>query len=152
MEDVNLRAMKTIGKELNIKYGYSDHTLGIEVDIAAVAIGASCVEKHFTLNRKMQGPDHKASLEPHQFKAMVKAIRNVERALGSHVKKASKSELQNIQVVRKSIVAKTKIKKGDVLSKNNLTVKRPGRGISPMKWNEILGTRAKKNYNEDDMI
>ena len=152
MEDVNLRAMKTIGKELNIKYGYSDHTLGIEVDIAAVAIGASCVEKHFTLNCKMQGPDHKASLEPHQFKAMVKAIRNVEIALGSHVKKASKSELQNIKVVRKSIVAKTKIKKGDVLSKTNLTVKRPGLGISPMKWNEILGTKAKKNYNEDDMI
>ena len=152
MEDVNLRAMKTIGKELNIKYGYSDHTLGIEVDIAAVAIGASCVEKHFTLNCKMRGPDHKASLEPHQFKVMVKAIRNIEKALGSHVKKPSKSELQNIQVVRKSIVAKKKIKKGDVLNKTNITVKRPGRGISPMKWDEIVGTRAKKNYNEDDMI
>ena len=152
MEDVNLKAMKKIGKELNLKYGYSDHTLGIEVDIAAVAMGASCIEKHLTLNRKMKGPDHKASLEPHLFKSMVKSIRNIERALGSDIKKPSKSELQNIQVVRKSIVAKTKIKKGDVFSEINLTVKRPGQGMSPMKWEKILGTKASKDYNEDEMI
>tara|TARA_B100001173_G_C16021767_1_gene562412 strand:+ start:1706 stop:2701 length:996 start_codon:yes stop_codon:yes gene_type:complete len=152
MEDVNLRAMTTIGKELDVKFGYSDHTLGTEVDIAAVAMGASCVEKHFTLDCNMEGPDHKASLEPHQFKEMVTAIRNIEKALGSDIKKPSKSEFPNIQIVRKSIVAKTKIKKGDVLSENNLAVKRPGRGISPMKWNEIVGTKATKDYNEDDLI
>jgi N,N'-diacetyllegionaminate synthase len=152
MEDINLRAMTTIGKELDIKFGYSDHTLGIEVNIAAVAMGASCVEKHFTLDSNMKGPDHKASLDPHQFKEMVSAIRNIEKALGSDIKKPSKSELPNIEIVRKSIVAKTKIKKGDVLSENNIAVKRPGRGINPMKWNEIVGTKATKNYNEDDLI
>ena len=152
MEDVNLRAMTSIGKELNIKYGYSDHTLGIEVDIAAVAMGASCIEKHLTLNCKMKGPDHKASLEPHEFKLMVKAIRNIEKALGNYIKKPSKSELRNIHVVRKSIVAKTKIKKGEIFSLKNLTVKRPGQGISPMKWDKILGTKARKYYNEDDLI
>lgn len=152
MKDVNLNAMTTIGKEFNIKFGYSDHTLGIEVDIAAVAMGASCIEKHFTLDCNMKGPDHKASLEPEQLKAMVLAIRNIELALGSDQKKPTKSEIKNINVVRKSIVAKKKIKKGDVLCQNNLTVKRPGTGISPMKWDEIMGTKAKKNYDKDELI
>ena len=152
MQDVNLRAMITIGKELDVKFGYSDHTLGIEVDIAAVAIGAHCIEKHITLDCNMEGPDHKASLEPSQFKEMVKAIRNIEKALGSEIKKPSKSEISNIDIVRKSIVAKSKIKKGDILNENNLAVKRPGKGLSPMKWDEIIGTKASKDYNEDDLI
>ena len=152
MEDVNLRAMLTIGKELDINFGYSDHTLGIEVDIAAVAMGANCIEKHFTLDCNMEGPDHKASLEPNQLKAMVIAIRNIEVALGGSVKKPSRSEIKNIKIARKSIVTKTKIKKGDILSKKNLTVKRPGIGISPMKWDEIMGTKATKDYNQDELI
>ena len=152
MEDVNLRAMLTIGKELDINFGYSDHTLGIEVDIAAVAMGASCIEKHFTLDCNMEGPDHKASLEPNQLKAMVIAIRNIELALGSSIKKPSRSELQNIKIVRKSIVTKTIIKKGEILSEKNLTTKRPGGGTSPMKWDEIVGTRATKDYIEDELI
>ena len=152
MEDVNLRAMVNIGKKLNVGYGYSDHTLGIEVDIAAVAMGASCIEKHLTLDCNMEGPDHKASLEPIQFKKMVEAIRNIELAFGSGIKKASQSEMQNIDIVRKSIVAKKKIKKDDVLNEDNITVKRPGRGISPMKWDEVLGTKALKDYQEDDLL
>ncbi len=152
IEDVNLRAMLTIGKELDVKFGYSDHTSGIEVGIAAVAIGARLIEKHITLDCNMEGPDHKASLEPSQFTEMVKAIRNIEKALGSNIKKPSKSEISNIKIVRKSIVAKTKIKKGDILNENNLTVKRPGKGLSPMKWDEIIGTKATQNYNEDDLI
>ena len=152
MEDVNLRAMVNIGKELDIKFGYSDHTLGIEVDIAAVAMGANCIEKHFTLDCNMEGPDHKASLEPHELKDMVAAIRNIELALGDGIKKPSKSELPNIQIVRKSIIAKTKIKKGDVLKENNLAVKRPGGGISPMKWDDVVGTKATKDYKEDELI
>ena len=152
MEDVNLKAMLTIGRELNVNFGYSDHTLGIEVDIAAVAMGAKCIEKHFTLDHNMEGPDHKASLEPDKLKEMVKAIRNIEVALGSHIKKPTKSELQNIQIARKSIVAKTKIKKGALLNENNITIKRPSGGISPMKWDEVLGTEAKKDYKKDEMI
>ena len=152
MEDVNLRAMVTIGKELDVNFGYSDHTLGIEVDIAAVAMGACCIEKHFTLDCNMDGPDHKASLEPNQLKAMVTAIRNIEKALGSSIKKPSKSELQNIKIVRKSIVAKTKIKKGEILTEQNLSAKRPGIGISPMKWDDIIGTKSPKDYNEDELI
>ena len=152
MEDVNLRAMVTIGKELDIKFGYSDHTLGIEVDIAAVAMGANCIEKHFTLDCNMEGPDHKASLEPNELKAMVVAIRNIELALGKNIKKPSKSELLNIQIVRKSIVAKTVIKKGEIFSEKNLTTKRPGGGTNPMKWDEIIGTKATKDYNEDELI
>ena len=152
MEDVNLRAMITMGKELDVKFGYSDHTLGIEVDIAAVAMGAKCIEKHITLDCNMEGADHKASLEPNQLKEMVKVIRNIELALGNGIKKPSKSEIQNIKIVRKSIVAKTKIKKGEVLSENNLVVKRPGEGISPMKWDEVVGTKAKRDYNEDELI
>ena len=152
MEDVNLRAMVTIGKELDVDFGYSDHTLGIEVDIAAVAMGASCIEKHFTLDCNMDGPDHKASLEPNQLKAMVTAIRNIEKALGNGIKKPSKSELQNIKIVRKSIVAKNKIKKGEILTEKNLSAKRPGKGLSPMKWDDIIGTKSSKDYNEDELI
>ena len=152
MKDVNLRAMVSIGKELDIKFGYSDHTLGIEVDIAAVAMGATCIEKHFTLDKNMKGPDHKASLEPDQLKEMVRAIRNIEIALGDGVKKPSQSEIPNIDIVRKSIVAKTTIKKGDVLNENNLTIKRPGIGLSPMRWDEIINTKAKKDYQEDELI
>lgn len=152
IKDVNLRAMVTVGNELNIKFGYSDHTLGIEVDIAAVAMGASCIEKHFTLDCNMEGPDHKASLEPNQLKEMVKVIRNIELAMGNGIKKPSKSELPNIYIARKSIVAKTKINKGETLTKKNLAVKRPAGGINPMKWDKVVGTKAKKDYNEDEFI
>ena len=152
MEDVNLKAMVTIGNTFDIAYGYSDHTLGIEVDIAAVALGACCVEKHFTLDKMMKGPDHKASLEPHELKSMIKAIRNIELALGSCVKKPSKSEIPNMQIARKSIVAKIEIKKGDKLSEENITIKRPGNGINPMRWDEVVGTIAAKDYKEDELI
>lgn len=152
MEDVNLNAMLSIGSEFSIEYGYSDHTLGIEVDIAAVAMGASVIEKHFTLDKKMNGPDHKASLEPSELTAMVNAIRNIEIALGSSIKQASKSESPNINISRKSLVASQKIKKGEKFTTLNLTVKRPGNGISPMKWEEVLGTKAKKDYKEDELI
>lgn len=152
MEDVNLKAMVTIGTTFDVAYGYSDHTLGIEVDIAAVALGASCIEKHFTLDKTMEGPDHKASLEPDELKAMVKAIRNIELALGSSIKKPSKSEMPNKAIARKSIVAKKAIKKGEILSEGNITIKRPGNGISPMRWDEIMGTVALKDYKEDELI
>ena len=152
MEDVNLKAMVTIGKTFDVAFGYSDHTLGIEVDIAAVAMGACCIEKHFTLDKTMEGPDHKASLEPDELKAMVKAIRNIELALGSSIKKPSKSEMPNMQIARKSIVAKIEIKKGDKLSEENITIKRPGNGINPMRWDEIVGTIAAKDYKEDELI
>jgi N,N'-diacetyllegionaminate synthase len=152
MEDVNLHAMLGIQKELDVAVGYSDHTLGIEVPIAAVAMGASVIEKHFTLSRDMEGPDHKASLEPHELKAMVKAIRNIQKALGSSEKKPSPSEMPNISVARKSIVAARKIAKGEVLSEENLTVKRPAGGINPMRWDEILGRVATKEYDVDAMI
>ena len=152
IEDVNLKAMVTIGSTFSVNYGYSDHTLGIEVDIAAVAMGATCIEKHFTLDNNMKGPDHKASLEPYELKAMVKAIRNIEVALGNGIKKPSKSELSNLRVVRKSIVAKTAIKKGDTFSTVNLAIKRPGIGINPMRWDEFVGTKSKKNYKKDELI
>ena len=152
MEDVNLKAMVTIGNTFDIAFGYSDHTLGIEVDIAAVAMGASCIEKHFTLDKTMEGPDHKASLEPNELNAMVKAIRNIELALGSSAKKPSKSESPNIQIARKSIVALKNIKQGETLSEENITVKRPGMGINPMRWDEIVGSIANKNYKEDELI
>jgi len=144
--------MVTIGNNLDLKFGYSDHTLGIEIDIAAVAMGASCIEKHFTLDCNMEGPDHKASLEPDQLKKMVKSIRNIELAMGNGIKKPSESEKQNIKVVRKSIVAKTIIKKGEIFNENNITIKRPGNGISPMKWDDVLGAKATKDYNEDELI
>ena len=151
-EDVNLKAMVTIGKTFDVAFGYSDHTLGIEVDIAAVAMGACCIEKHFTLDKTMEGPDHKASLEPDELKAMVKAIRNIELALGNGIKKPSKSESKNISIARKSIVAKVEIKKGEIFSTNNLAVKRPANGINPMRWDEIIGTVATKDYKEDELI
>ena len=152
MEDVNLNAMLTIQKELDIAIGYSDHTIGIEVDIAAVAMGASIIEKHFTLDRSMKGPDHRSSLEPDELKVMVSAIRNIERALGSNKKKPSPSESVNIEVVRKSIVASQDIEKGEMLTVNNIMVKRPGNGISPMKWDDIIGAVASKDYKIDDLI
>jgi N,N'-diacetyllegionaminate synthase len=152
MEDVNLNAMLTIQKEFGVDIGYSDHTLGIEVDIAAVAMGASCIEKHFTLDKAMDGPDHKASLEPEELKAMVGAIRNIEKALGSSDKKPSPSETVNIDVARKSIVASKDIQKGDLLTEKNITTKRPGNGISPMRWNEVLGSNSIKDYKVDEKI
>jgi len=152
MQDVNLKAMLTIKKEFDVEVGYSDHTNGIEVDIAAAALGARVIEKHFTLDKTMKGPDHKASLEPKELIAMVKAIRNIEVALGSGIKKPSASETKNIPIARKSIVAKQNIKKGNIFSKENITVKRPGTGISPMRWNDILGQQAIKDFNKDDLI
>jgi len=152
MQDVNLNAMLTIKDELGVKVGYSDHTLGIEVDIAAVAMGASCIEKHFTLDKSMEGPDHKASLEPDELIAMVKSIRNIELALGSKIKKPTQSETPNIEIVRKSIVASSSIKKGDILNEENLGVKRPAKGISPMRWDEIIGSIATRDYEEDELI
>jgi len=152
MEDVNLRAMVTIGNTFDVAYGYSDHTLGIEVDIASVAMGATVIEKHFTLDKTLEGPDHKASLEPSELIEMVKAIRNIEKALGSSVKKPTKSETPNIAIARKSIVASSFIKKGELLSTNNLAIKRPGTGINPMRWDEVIGTVATKDYEIDELI
>ena len=153
MEDVNLKAMLHIQRELGIPVGYSDHTLGIEVPIAAVALGATVIEKHFTLDKTLPGPDHKASLEPEELKAMVMAIRNIEKAIGgSGLKEVSKSEAKNKPIARKSIVATKAIKKGDLFSAENLTVKRPGTGISPMQWDEVIGKTAKKDFEEDDLI
>ena len=151
-EDVNLLAMQLIQEEYQVPVGYSDHTKGIEVPIAAVALGASVIEKHFTLDRNMEGPDHKASLEPDELKAMVSAIRNIEKALGSGKKTVSESERKNIAIARKSIVAASPIKKGDILTEENLTVKRPGTGISPMRWEEVVGTKAIRDFNEEDLI
>ena len=152
MQDVNLLAMQTIAKEFGVKVGYSDHTLGIEIPIAAVALGATVIEKHFTLDRNMEGPDHKASLEPDELKAMVCAIRNVEKALGSSEKTVSASESENKNVARKSIVAAKCIAKGALLTEENLTVKRPGNGISPMKWEEVIGKVAVRDFKEDELI
>jgi N,N'-diacetyllegionaminate synthase len=152
MADVNLRAMLTIRDELGVNVGYSDHTLGIEVPVAAVAMGACVIEKHFTLDRNMPGPDHAASLEPDELKSMVSAIRNIEQALGYGEKKPSPSETNNIVVVRKSIVAKKDIKKGEVLSDSNLDTKRPGTGISPMEWDAYIGKFADREYQTDELI
>lgn len=151
-EDVNLLAMITIKEAFKVKVGYSDHTPGIEIPIAAVALGASVIEKHFTLDKNLPGPDHKASLEPHELKAMITAIRNVEKALGDGIKKPSPSELKNKPIARKSIVAKRDIKKGEIFTEENITVKRPGTGISPMSWHEVLGTIAQRDYKEDELI
>ena len=152
MQDVNLKAMQTIGQAFDIAVGYSDHTLGIEVDIAAVALGACVIEKHFTLDKTMEGPDHKASLEPDELKAMVSAIRNIELALGSSVKQPSPSESKNKPIARKSVVAKTAIKQDDIFTKESLCIKRPGHGISPMRWDEIIGTKAQRDYAKDEVI
>lgn len=152
MEDVNLNAMLTLKDRYNCDVGYSDHTLGIEVPIAAVALGATVIEKHFTLDRNMEGPDHKASLEPNEFKSMVSAIRNIEKALGTGNKVASPSEIENKDIARKSIVASRMIKKGEVFTKDNITTKRPGSGISPMKWYNVIGAVAKRDFQEDELI
>lgn len=153
MNDVNLKAMLSIQKEFGTAVGYSDHTMGIEVPVAAVALGASVIEKHFTLDNTMEGPDHAASLEPHELKEMVKAIRNIEQAIsGDGVKKPSESEMKNIEIARKSIIASKSILKGEIFTEENLTIKRPGTGISPMKWNEVIGKFAQKDYLTDDLI
>lgn len=151
-KDVNLLAMNELKERFGVKVGYSDHTKGIEVPIAAVALGAEIIEKHFTLDRNMEGPDHKASLEPDELKAMVSAIRNIELALGDGHKTVSESERKNIVVARKSIVAAKNIKAGEVFNENNLTVKRPGNGISPMDWENVIGKTAKKDFVEDQLI
>lgn len=151
-EDVNLKAMLTIRDMFDIKVGYSDHTNGIEIPIAAAALGASIIEKHFTLDKNMPGPDHKASLEPEELKNMVNAIRNIEKALGDGIKRPSKSELKNINIARKSIIASKNIKKGEILTEQNITIKRPGNGISPMKYYDILGKTAKKDFGIDELI
>jgi len=153
MEDVNLKAMNHIREEFGVNVGYSDHTNGIEVPIAAVALGATVIEKHFTLDRNLPGPDHKASLEPDELKAMVSAIRNIEKAISFSGKKdRSASEAKNLDIARKSIVAACSIKKGDIYTTDNITVKRPGTGISPMLWDEILGQKAKFDFQEDELI
>jgi len=152
MQDVNLRAMLTMKKQFGVEVGYSDHTQGIEVPIAAVAMGASVIEKHFTLDRNMEGPDHKASLEPAELNAMIRAIRNIEMALGDGVKVPSESEKANIGVVRKSIIAARHISSGEEFTEENLTTKRPGNGINPMRWREVIGTKAKRDFEEDELI
>lgn len=152
MKDVNLKAMNTIGEKFKVPIGYSDHTLGIEIPVAAVAMGATVIEKHFTLDKTMEGPDHKASLEPDELIEMVRAIRNIENALGHGRKEPSDSEKKNKIIARKSIVALKDIRKGEIFSEKNLTVKRPGNGVSPMLWNQVMGTMASKNYTEDDLI
>lgn len=152
MKDVNLLAMLSIKERFGVNVGYSDHTRGIEVPIAAVALGAKIIEKHFTLNRNLPGPDHVASLEPNELKEMVSAIRNIEAAIGNKDKVVSDSEQKNIVIARKSIVAAHNINVGEVFDENNLTVKRPGNGISPMKWDEVIGMKAKRNFSEDELI
>lgn len=150
--EVNLKSMVKMGIELNVLVGYSDHTEGILVSITAVAMGGCLIEKHFTLDRKMKGPDHKASLEPLELKKMIDSIKKVSTILGSEIKKPNKSELSMVKAVRKSIVASKDIRSGDVFSQNNLAIKRPGFGLNPKKWNQLLGKRAKKNYRNDEMI
>ena len=152
MEDVNLRAMVTLRETFGVETGYSDHTRGIEVSLAAVALGASVIEKHFTLDRDMEGPDHKASLEPDELKTLVTSIRNIEIALGDGVKKPSASELKNMPIARKSIVAAEAIRAGDVFTEKNITTKRPGTGISPMEWDRIPGQKAKRDFRKDEPI
>lgn len=152
MKDVNLKAMLEIKEKFGVKVGYSDHTEGIEVPIAAVTLGATVIEKHFTLDKHMEGPDHKASLEPSELKAMVKSIRNVEQALGTGHKTISESERKNIEIARKSIVAAKDIKEGEIFTEENLTVKRPGNGISPMEWEYVIGKKAKRDFQEEELI
>lgn len=151
-KDVNLRAMLSIQQAFNVSVGYSDHTTGMEVPVAAAALGASVIEKHFTLDKSMPGPDHRASLEPRELKAMVNAIRNIEEAMGDGIKRPSPSELKNRAVVRKSIVASRDIKKGELLSEDIITTKRPGTGISPMKWDSVVGKAASKDFESDALI
>lgn len=152
MADVNLRAMDDLRRSLGVEVGYSDHTKGIEVPIAAVALGATVIEKHFTLDKTMEGPDHKASLEPDELKAMVDAIRNIEQALGDGHKHVSPSERKNMDIARKSIVAARDIREGEVLTEENITTKRPGNGISPMRWDSVIGTTAIRDFGYDELI
>lgn len=152
MADVNLRAMITIHKAFGVAVGYSDHTSGIEVAVAAVALGATIIEKHLTLDRSLPGPDHKASLEPCEFKAMVTAIRNVELAIGDGIKRPTPSEAKNIPVARKSLVAALAIRAGEIYDARNVTVKRPGTGISPMRWDEVIGRRAPRDFSPDELL
>ena len=151
-ESVNLRAMNTLREKFGTKVGYSDHTVGFEVAVAAAVLGASVIEKHFTLNHNMEGPDHKASLEPEEVEVMVNNIRLIEKALGDGVKQPAEAEKKNIAIARKSIVAAKDIKKGEILTEDNITVKRPGSGISPMRWFEVLGTEAVRDFGEDELI
>ena len=151
-EDVNLRAMKTMEETFGKPVGYSDHTVGIEVPVAAAAMGAAIIEKHYTLDKNMEGPDHKASLNPEELKEMVKAVRNIEKAMGDGVKVPSASEQKNIDIARKSIVARRAIKKGETFTEDNLAAKRPGSGISPMRWFDVIGTTAGRDYEADEMI
>lgn len=151
-DSVNLKAMMAIRQAFNCPVGYSDHTRGLEIPIAAVALGACVIEKHFTLDRSLPGPDHAASLEPTELCNLVRAIRNVEQAMGDGVKRPAWAELKNIAIARKSIVAKVRIKRGELLTASNLTVKRPGTGISPMRWDEVVGTIARKDYEADELI
>ena len=152
MEDVNLNAMLTMRDGLGVQVGYSDHTLGIEISIAAVALGATVIEKHFTLDRTLTGPDHRASLEPYELKAMIQAIRNIEKSLGDGIKQPSLSEQKNIPIVRRSIVAARDIQKEEVFTEENLAVKRPGTGISPMLWDEVIGKVANRRFESDELI
>ncbi|WP_027327682.1 N-acetylneuraminate synthase [Helicobacter pametensis] len=152
MKDVNLKAMQTIANAFHLPVGYSDHTEGIHIPIAAVAMGAQVIEKHFTLDKTMEGPDHKASLEPHELKEMVKCIREIENALGNGIKRESESEKKNKPIARKSIVANKPIKAGEIFSEDNLYVKRPANGLSPMEWDNVIGKVAKKNFAEDECI
>lgn len=151
-KDVNLQAMVTIKNELGVEVGYSDHTQGIEVSIAAAALGAAVIEKHFTLDRNMEGPDHKASLEPQELQAMVRTVRNIEQALGNGCKEPSASEKKNVDVVRRSIVARCDIKAGERFTEDNLTTKRPGTGINPMCWERLIGETAVRDFIEDELI
>lgn len=151
-DSINLKAMNTLREKFGTKVGYSDHTTGIEVVVAAVSLGATVIEKHFTLNRNLEGPDHKASLEPEELEVMVNKIRIIEKALGDGIKRAAEAEKKNIAIARKSIVAAKDIKKGEILSENNITTKRPGNGISPMQWFEVLGTEAIRDFGEDELI
>lgn len=151
-EDVHLNAMLSLKDHLGVKVGYSDHTKGIEVALAAVALGGTIIEKHFTLDNNMEGPDHSASLNPEELKKMVSGIRNIEKCLGSFEKKPSPSELKNRDIARRSIVAIEAIKKGESFSEKNIGVKRPGNGISPMNWYTVLGKNAERNYEKDELI
>ena len=152
MVEVNLRAMQSMRSAFGVKVGYSDHTQGIEVAIAAVAMGATIIEKHFTLDRNLPGPDHKASLEPEELKSMVLAIRNIEKALGDGIKRLTPSEYRNMPIARKSLVASRHIKAGETFSSENLTTKRPGIGISPMRWDEVMGRRSPREFLADELI
>jgi N,N'-diacetyllegionaminate synthase len=151
-EDANLNAMGTMRNTFGLPVGYSDHTEGIEVSVAAAALGAVIVEKHFTIDKNMEGPDHKASSSPEELKAMVRAIRNIEKAMGDGRKLPSESEKKNIAIARKSIVAAKDIEKGEIFTEENITVKRPGTGVSPMRWHDVLGTTASRDYAEDELI